>query len=175
MITVFVKMTGAVFVFAGGCGMGWYFSAKKKRRIQVLQEFETVLVLLYGEIEYTGEDMVEILEGLIEKTIWFSSFFQEVSFYLRQKYGQPLWQTWERGIENSPLTQLMEKEDIRLWKELGNYLGISDRKSQLRSLELSRQRLGRTLLAAQEEYGAKSKVLRVMGVTAGVFVVILLL
>jgi stage III sporulation protein AB len=69
----------------------------------------------------------------------------------------------------------MEKEDVRLWKELGNYLGISDRKSQLRSLELSRQRLGRTLLAAQEEYGAKSKVLRVMGVTAGVFVVILLL
>jgi stage III sporulation protein AB len=175
MIHIFIKIMGAVFVLAGGCGTGWYFSAKKKRRIQVLQEFEQVLILLYGEIEYAGEDMVETLEGLVPKTVWFSSFFQEVAFYLRRKCGHTLWKTWERGIENSPLTEVLEPEDCSLWKEVGSHLGILGRQSQLRSIELSQKRLGRQLAKAQEEYSSQAKLFHVLGVTAGVFVVILLL
>jgi stage III sporulation protein AB len=172
---IFVKIIGAFLVFGGGCGMGWYFSAKKKQRIHVLQELEQVILLLYGEIEYAGEDMVETLEGLVLRTDWFSSFFQELAFHLRRKCGQPLGTLWEKSIENSPLRGILDKEDCRLWRELGSKLGTLDRQSQLRSLELTRQRLGGRLKEAQEEYRSQEKLLHVLGVTIGVFVVVLLL
>lgn len=172
---IIVKITGVLFVLAGGIGGGWHFAARKKQRIDVLQELEQALLLLYGDIDYAAGDMVETLEGLAGKTKYFSSFFHGVSCRLDRKCGQPLWKMWQEEMERSSAKNLLAPGDCELWKELGLHLGALDRQTQLHTLKLLQERLQQRIREADQEYRSQARVCRVLGVTVGVFAIILLL
>ena len=154
LLRMILKMTGGAMVFAGGSGFGLWLAGKRKRRIEILRELAQVLILLYGEVEYAAVDMVEIFQKLSGKTCYFRGFF---------------------GNMYEGLLRAEDREDVMLWREIGMHLGTLDRQTQLQTLHVLQDRLGRSIQDAETEYQSQAKVYRLVGITGGIFTAILLL
>lgn len=175
LLQIMLKTAGGILAFAGSFGCGIWLAAGRHKRIEILREMEQVFIILYGEIEYAGADIVEILQGLSGKTVLLKSFFERMYKGACQVEDDTLYELWDREVENSEFAEKLDKTDIALWRELGKHLGTLDRKSQLQTLRVLQKRLQTQLSGAEAEYKAQAKVYRLTGVTAGIFLVILLI
>ena len=138
-----LKWIGCILVMTGCVGGGMVMAVGLKRRIRILEELEVLLQRLYGEMEYAGNDMIDILKILQVESIYFSEL-------------------WQRIMEEQYILQ-----------EVGRALGQTDRKTQLHMLKLHEQRLHKVVNKICSESQTQARVYRVVGVTAGCFLVIL--
>lgn len=175
LLRMILKILGGAMVFAGGSGFGLWLAGKRKRRIEILRELAQALILLYGEVEYAAVDMVEIFQKLSEKTCYFRGFFKNMFEGLARVEDVSLQELWENGIATDQTAGMLDKEDVRLWKEIGMHLGTLDRQTQLQTLHLLQDRLDKRIQDAEAEYQSQAKVYRLVGITGGVFTAILLL
>lgn len=154
----------------------WSLACRQtKRRIEILREFAQVLILLYGEVEYAAVDMVEIFQKLSEKTCYFRGFFGNMYEGLLRAEDVSLQELWENGITADKTAGMLDREDVMLWREIGMHLGTLDRQTQLQTLHVLQDRLGRSIQDAETEYQSQAKVYRLVGITGGIFTAILLL
>ena len=65
-----------------------------KRRIRILEELEVLLQRLYGEMEYAGNDMIDILKILQVESIYFSELWQRIIERLERGDSVRLWEVW---------------------------------------------------------------------------------
>ena len=175
LLRMILKMTGGAMVFAGGSGFGLWLAGKRKRRIEILRELAQVLILLYGEVEYAAVDMVEIFQKLSGKTCYFRGFFGNMYEGLLRAEDVSLQELWENGIMADKTAGMLDREDVMLWREIGMHLGTLDRQTQLQTLHVLQDRLGRSIQDAETEYQSQAKVYRLVGITGGIFTAILLL
>lgn len=172
---ILIKMIGTILVIAGSGGCGWYFANEAKVRVRILQELQQGILVLYGEMEYAGDDMEEILEGVSKKSVFFADFFENVSKRLKRKESRSLFAIWQEEMAGITCRKKLKEEDLNFLEELGKNLGNLDRQTQLHTLKLMSGRLEKQIAYAREEYQNKAKVYRVLGVTVGVFATVLLL
>lgn len=148
-----------------------------KRRIRILEELEVLLQRLYGEMEYAGNDMIDILKILQVESIYFSELWQRIIERLERGDSVRLWEVWREETKRktglSPICFLGQEEQYIL-QEVGRALGQTDRKTQLHMLKLHEQRLHKVVNKIRSESQTQARVYRVVGVTAGCFLVILL-
>ena len=107
--------------------------------------------------------------------VLFWKFFEELCRQFQGIEQETLYDLWKKAIAGSRLAEGMDKEDVALWQEVGMQLGTLERKTQLQTLQVLRERLHRQALEAESEYKAQARVYRLTGVTGGIFMVILLL
>lgn len=148
-----------------------------KKRIRVVEELEVLLQRLYGEMEYAGNDMIDILKILQVESVYFGELWQRIVERLERGDSVRLWEIWReetaRRTELSPV-RYMGQEEQYILQEVGRALGQTDCKSQLHMLKLHEQRLHKILERIRGESQMRARVYRVVGVTAGCFLVILL-
>lgn len=169
-----LKIVGGCLVLIGSAGVGWYMAGRSALRIRMLEELEGLLQQLYGEIEYAGCDMVELLRKLTQEARYFRKMWQSVADQLESRSAGRFQKIWQQELQQRELLLLKQEEKILL-AELGQTLGQVDRQTQLYTLELYQKRLAEILRHAREEYHGQAKVYRVVGITVGFFVVILLI
>lgn len=170
-----LKMVGGFLVVAGSGGCGWYLAYAARQRIDILRELLQAIVILYGDVEYGVGDMAENMERLSRRTQYFSSFFRRVSKHLDEKTGQSLYQIWGEEMETISCRTRLWREDMALLEELGKNLGNLDRQTQLHTLHVLRERLEHNISLAVVDYRSRARLFRVVGITVGVFTVVLLL
>ena len=158
LLRMILKMTGGAMVFAGGSGFGLWLAGKRKRRIEILRELAQALILLYGEVEYAAVDMVEIFQKLSGKTCYFRGFFGNMYEGLLRAEDVSLQELWENGIMADKTAGMLDREDVMLWREIGMHLGTLDRQTQLQTLHVLQDRLGRSIQDAETEYQSQAKV-----------------
>ena len=73
-----LKWIGCILVMTGCVGGGMVMAVRLKRRIRILEELEVLLQRLYGEMEYAGNDMIDILKILQVESIYFSELWQRI-------------------------------------------------------------------------------------------------
>ena len=87
-----------------------------------------------------------------------------------------LWEVWREETKRktglSPICFLGQEEQYIL-QEVGRALGQTDRKTQLHMVKLHEQRLHKVVNKIRSESQTQARVYRVVGVTAGCFLVIL--
>ena len=86
-----------------------------------------------------------------------------------------LQELWENEIMADKTAGMLDREDVMLWREIGMHLGTLDRQTQLQTLHVLQDRLGRSIQDAEKEYQSQAKVYRLVGITGGIFTAILLL
>lgn len=175
MLQILLKTTGSLMALAGCCGCGIWLTARRRRRLEILREMEQILIFLYGEIEYAAVDVAELFLILAEKMCYFKSFFEELCWQFDGIEQETLYELWKKTITGCGLADGVDKEDVELWQEVGMQLGTLERKTQLQTLQILRERLHRRIIDAEAEYKAQARVYRLTGVTGGIFMVILLL
>lgn len=173
-MAVMSKIVGILLVMVGCVGCGWYLAFRARLRIDILQDLLQAMILLYGDIEYSGDDISENMDRLSARSEYFSDFFHRIALRLQKKTGHSLYQIWREELRGSPIKEKLHREDMRLLEELGKNLGRLDRRTQLHTLQMWRTRLEGNLSAAREEYGSKAKLCHVLGITVGAFLVVLL-
>lgn len=173
-----LKLLGCLLVLAGCAGIGCYFSGMAGKRIRIMEELEGLLQRLYGEIEYAGSDMPEILRALEEESVYFRGLWERIGLRIAEGKSTRLWEIWREEINRREFyrrcVRFLGQEELFILQEIGRSLGQTDRQSQLHTLTLYQERLHKVLERVSREYHGQARVYRVAGVTAGCFLVILL-
>lgn len=169
-----LKLLGIGLVLSGCIGVGWYCSGKAMQRIRAIEELEGLLQMLYGEISYAGSDIAELLQNLERSSHYFRSLWKRLCHRIKQYDAGRLWEIWQEEFAREEW-HVLKEEEKHILEELGRTLGQVDRQTQLHTLQLYQQRLGTILQQAREEYSGQARVYHVTGITAGCFLVILLL
>lgn len=169
-----LKVLGICLVMAGCIGSACYLSGKKLHRIRLLEEWDKNLQLLYGEVEYAGRDIPELIGNMEQQSHYTRNFWNRLGEGLCCEYPERLQTLWQMEL-SQPEWHVLGEEALSLMEELGKILGQTDRQSQMRALNLYRERLGMIQKQARESYQGQSRIYHVAGITFGCFLVILLL
>lgn len=170
-----LKAMGALLVVLGCSGLGWYGAMRHSVRISLLRELEQILQFLYGEISYSGCDMVEMMGKLALKGGRYREFFLAMQEDLKGFYGKRFGIYWKEEISRIQGWEYFQTEDLEVLCRMGENLGNMDRDSQLETLHMFQERVEEIRQRAVEEYHGKARICTVAGTTAGAFLAILLL
>ena len=148
--------------------MGYLFSKDYIERINRLEQIQKMLILLKGEISYSNNSVQEALENISEmiegKVGEFVTKVQE-SF---KKSEIPLSVAWSLGVDNIfDKKSSLKSEDKNSLKDFGRGLGITDRQTQ--------SQIQLTIKELKEEKNEKCKLYRMLGITCGAFLGIVLI
>lgn len=169
-----LKIVGICLVMAGCIGSGWYLSGKALRRIHLLEEWESLLQLLYGEVDYAGRDLPDLIRRMKDPSHESRNIWMGIDGQLKQGNAGRIAVIWRRELQKKEW-QILQQPERRILEELGEIIGQTDRQTQLHAIRLYQQRLKDVLKQGRDSYQGQARVYHVAGITVGSFLVILLL
>lgn len=170
-----LKISGICLIIAGCSGLGWYTAERYAVRIRMLCEFQQALQFLYGEIEYSGCDMIELFDKLAFRGGYFGSFWLRMSGNLRNYDGVRFATYWQQELQQISGYPNLREEDLEIILGVGANLGNLERQTQLHTIRIFQERLQETIRTARREYKGKARVCCVVGITVGIFLALLLI
>lgn len=164
-----MKVIGLLFVILGSSGFGFYMSHCFQERIKQLRQLYQMLLMLEGEIRYQNTLLQEAFFIMSRRLGGWQKYFLE---NLGEKYDKQL---WVKEVEKLPSYTAFVEDDIKLLLELGGQLGYLDKEMQMNTLEFYKKRLLDTIDILERQKNEKCKLYRVLGVSCGMLVALLLL
>ena len=150
-----LKMLGAILLTGGAAALGFAAAGQLASRVTALRALLGALELMERELAFTLPSMPELLASLAERAAPpAGGFFARCARGLERLGEQSLGEIWRQALEEYPMDL---KED------------------ELQALGLAREQLSRSLVSAEEDRDRQGKVYGALGLTAGTFLVILLL
>lgn len=153
--------------------MGWQQSQALKRRIQILREMIQSL-LAFKNLTETYRIPLNIvferISGEMEREI--AGFYAELAKAFESKDGPSGAVMWQETIEKSTL--LLAGEDRRIIQGLGSFIGVQDVKIQQVAVDDCMRRLQKRIESLERERPDKEKIYKVVSLTIGGFLVVLL-
>ena len=167
---MYLKIIGIVLIMMSASLMGYLFSKDYIERINRLEQIQKMLILLKGEISYSNNSVQEALENISEmiegKVGEFVAKVQE-SF---KKSEMPL------SVDNIfDKKSSLKSEDKNSLKDFGRGLGITDRQTQINNIEKYQSQIQLTIKELKAEKNEKCKLYRMLGITCGAFLGIVLI
>lgn len=170
------RIMGLMITVLSCTALGFRFGMDLENRLKSLKEFQKIMLMLRGEIQYAAASLKEAFRILAEQVPQpFCEFLESTARDMEQRDGKTMTAILEgnAGILRGK-TGLNEK-DIRSFVRAGGRLGYLDTEMQLRTIDLYLEELGRELKAAEEEYQGKVRVYRCLGFMGGLFLAVIFL
>lgn len=169
-----LKLVGVLLILTGCTGVGLYTALRYLIRIHLLEELEQAMQFIYSEVEYAACDMVEIMHMLTVRGCACRPFWCRMEEALLSCEGRLFYQCWKEYISDIDGYSCLKAEELLLLQELGKNLGNMNREAQLHTICLFLERLHTILIQAKGEYKEKRKISGIVGITAGIFISVLL-
>ena len=167
-------MLGAALLMAGCGGLGLSAVNRLDSRVRDLRELSAGLEILLRELGFRLAPLPEALAaaagGTHERAAVFFAFCAQGSGQLA---GVPFRALWSRGLDQCPLG--LNREDRALLEQLGPVLGRYDGDSQRQAVENVLAGLNRQQARAEDDRRRLGRVYGVLGLTAGLFLTLMLL
>ena len=168
-----IRIIGAALLMAGCGGLGLSAVKRLDSRVRDLRELSAGLEILQRELGWRLAPLPEALEaaagGTHERAAGFFAYCAQGS---KQLAGTPFRTLWSRGLERSPLR--LSREDRALLEQLGPVLGRYDGDSQRQAVENVLTGLLRQQTQAEDDRRRLGRVYGVLGLTAGLFLTLML-
>ncbi len=166
---------GSALILAGCLGLGFLSREKMNGRIRALQQMMDILELFESEVRY-GKTVLPECCGRIGNRI--RGGFGEALVRVAEKYRENAGESFEvifreevgRQLEEMPL----KPEDIRLFLQSISSTGFSEGQMQLRTMEQSRERLGKTKEKLERENSEKGRIVVGLGAMSGLLLILIL-
>ena len=169
-----LKLLGAVFLLVGGGGLGLGAIRKLEGRVTALRALVEALELMERELGFRLTPMRELLEGTARRVGEpVAGFLAACARGLDELGERPLSELWAEEA-GERLTALRPR-DLEAVLSMGAVLGRYDAEGQRGAIAASREELAGFLAAAAEERRKQGRVYGALGLTAGAFLVILLI
>ena len=171
-----LKWLGAGLVIFGSTAIGTAMTTELKRRVGQLQELRTLIVALQGEIRY-GNATLNMAFRHVAARIKppYRQFLEHTAAQMEEFRGEGLAEIFEQNLRRDLQGTALKPEDLELLGRLGESLGYLDVKTQMDSLDLFLEQLGRLCAEAEKEMHSKAKVYHYLGVTGGLFLALILI
>lgn len=169
-----LRAVGAALLLSGSAGLGLAGVRRLERRVAALRSLIEALELMERELDFRLPPMKElILETARRSAEPASGFLRACGEGMDALEGRPLAGLWRQtAAEKLPALKHGEQEVLF---SVGAVLGRYDGEGQRRAIAAARERLAGFLSDAAEERRRQGRVYGALGVTAGAFLVILLL
>ena len=168
-----LHILGKCFLLIGMTVLGLQHAAGLKKRLACLKEFLTALERLDRELAFALLPVDVLLCQLREGARGPAyHFFASCEEKFSQRGEERLEEIWISQLSEGSLP--LHEEDQSLLQEIGAVLGRYDGDSQRLAFQRIHGRLEDTILQAKEEAERMGKVYRTLGVTIGIFCIILL-
>lgn len=169
-----IRLIGALLLAGGASLMGFLAAGQLESRVKSLRAMLGALELLERELSFRLTPMPALMSTLAERTPPpVNQFFSQCLEGMAKLGEKTLADLWNESLDTVPMDfGAGEKQTLR---ELGNVLGRYDGEGQCESLALARAQLEQCLVTATDERERMGRVYRMLGLTGGTLMVILLL
>ena len=169
-----IRFLGAALLMAGCGGLGLSAVNRLVGRVRDLRELSAGLEILQRELGWRLSPLPEALETAARGTHGrIAQFFAFCAQGAKQLAGAPFRTLWSRGLEQCPLQ--LNREDRALLEQLGPVLGRYDGDSQRQAVENVLAGLSRQQARAEDDRRRLGRVYGVLGLTAGLFLTLMLI
>ena len=168
------RLIGILFLAAGPAAIGLLASEGLKRQVSILEALLGAVERMKGELPLRllpGPELLQSMEKSSTPPV--SEFFRRCGAGLGELGEKSFAQIWRQAMEKS-LPELEQAAKVA-FETLGEMLGQYREEEQLAALERTTAELERALDAARREAEVRGKLDRVLGLTAGAFLAIVLI
>ncbi len=169
-----IRLFGAMLLAAGAVLMGSCAVRHMKLRVQELQNLIHGLNIVCRELGYRMAPLPELLGQASSQTEGrVSEFFRLCAQGAAHLNGRSFPSVWKQAAEAGQLR--LEPSDLDLLERLGGILGRYDGESQQQALRQAIEQLEVQTQAAEKQSLHLGKIYRVLSLSAGAFVLILMM
>lgn len=172
---IFIKYIILALLFGVSTYIGNLRARNYINRVIDLKEMKKALNIFSTKIKFTYEPIPKI--------------FKEITFKVNQNIGQVFLsscnkmeelnmnagEAWNKSLDENKYYNNFKKEDINVIKSLGNLLGKVDMEGQVSEIKLVDTLLNTQIDVAEEEKNKYTKMYKMMGVTIGLAIVVILI
>jgi len=173
-----IKMCGIILILASSAGIGFNLSNIMRLRLNELAELKKMILMLRGEIKYTGTPLGEAFGVIARRTKGvYSELFKNTGMELNALSGKTLPEIWKEQYAS----ELMKNEshlsdkDFKWLLQFAEGLGYLDKEMQLGTIELYMEQLDEIIEAGTKDFAKNSKLCKALGICAGLFLTIILI
>lgn len=168
------RLMGAALLAAGSAGAGFLAAARLAGRVRDLRGMLTGLDAMGRVLSASLAPLEDMLSAAAECTQdrpqgFFQLCAQELRTHPEVNFGC----VWSAALETAPLR--LERSDLEVLRPLGGVLGRYDGDSQTEAIAQTAARLSPCLVQAEDQRRRLGRVYGTIGVSAGLFLAILLL
>lgn len=161
-----LKLTGLILIVIACFGAGYYLSLRLKNRFEFLSAFKDFLSNLETNIRYNSSEIFSLVKASAPDKI--RELFSKNTSENFQTY-------WSECITNLPKRYALKNDDINLLYEFGRMLGTTDTEGEINHIKLYRELIESNINNSEKELKQKSKLMKLLGLFAGLSLALLLL
>ncbi|MDD2980465.1 MAG: stage III sporulation protein AB [Hespellia sp.] len=172
--SLFLKGAGFLCIIYGTTALGYLYGRNLECYINHLHALKQIILMIAGEMEYTGYPLGEIFERIAPQLeAPYRNWILYLQREIEKRVDEEFYVLWRRGIEDALSILHLKEKHKRQLMELGMLLGTSNSENALSAIRLSADRLDYEIEIEREQLTAKKRVGYCMGIFGGLFLVIL--
>lgn len=173
---MYIKMLGSLMVLGASAWTGFWLGDRYYQRVAMLRQWRKTLCFIEGEVRYCQVPLAEVFARVGKRSgkncgpwmLWLSE-------ELEQYEGKSFCRIWEDGVRKYLEHTALKASDLDQIMELGNQLGFLDTKMQEGLLCQAIRQLDYDILELERTLSQKQRVSRLLGISAGIFCVVMFL
>mgnify|MGYP001624813905 FL=1 len=171
-----IKGIGMLLILLSGMGLGFSSVRRMRQRLSELKSMRRMALFLENEIACAHTLLPQALTRTGQKLDGgCAQFVKSLGRHLSCREGHSMEEIFrEEAFQYQTQWDLTER-DYRLLCQLGSCLGVESRKMQTEQLRLFQKELEIEIESLEKSMPARQKMYQSLGISAGVFLVILLL
>lgn len=164
------RLFGCILILFASTGIGISISQDMQRHVDELEEIQRIFYLLRSEIQYTHAPFAEVFEKIGKKTTGrYGEWLIACSHKLAEKRNGSFWEIWCDTIDEHLGHSSLKNDELEELKNVGKNL------EYIESIDLYIEQMEYRIKHTKENARSKKKICKSMGITGGVFLVILLI
>lgn len=173
---MYVKLIGSLFLISSAAAVGFVKAEELQVRVRLLLEIKRMIGFLQGELRFHKASLEEAFEAVAERMgSPFQEFLKELAEKLGKKEIKGFGEIWKEQVDSLLKEDGFQKEDRYLFQMVGNGLGYLDLNMQIENLNLAMLQTEEALKIAKEVQKVRGKLYQTLGVTAGMFLTLLII
>lgn len=166
-----LSFLGGGMICAVSSYCGFYLASRLEKRRDFLRGMRDALAFMRTEIAFAKNELGYIFSGL-ERSSGLCGFFKMCNESLKDCGIKAAWQA---ALDKTAEDVNLSPEDIRILKQLGQVLGMSDVKGQMSAIDTAVSHLNDSIATAEADCNRLCRVYRQCGVLLGIFILIIVI
>lgn len=177
-----IRLAGAILVIFATSYAGFECGGRIQKRINQLYGLKSIFTELYSDVEYGACTLSESFRKIAEhQEKLYEVFLKELSRSMkcdsedRRYQEQSFAHLFSEAVDQKLSQSALSKEDKQGLLQFGKQLGCNQKQGQLRLIQMYLQKLELKIQELEKTKTEKQKIIRVLGISVGMLLVILLL
>lgn len=171
-----MQMLGGALILLGCFGLGMWYREQYLGRLHTIRELIRILEQWISEIRYNSSTLPECCRQIgRQREDRLGEICREVYREYTEAEGCSFLEIAEKSFRRQLRTLPLKKEDIEEFLRFAGKEGYADESMQIKSIELSRQRLEHTADTQQREIAQKCRLSVGLGAMSGLLLLLILL